>query len=189
MSNQPTRTNPILQLVVMVYPAAMLGIGVALNYYVFKVNPLHPVMLSEESLNALIIALTLLLLNHTWLMTTTELTRAHYGMCATPEEWVKSGSMIENVSPKGIEEVQRRHNAHRNATENIVYFALAALIFVFASPSQAAVYVWIVGFAVARLAYTASYLAGSDSLRGLFMSLGLICLYGIASYLTMSVFL
>jgi hypothetical protein len=36
------------------------------------------------------------------------------------------------------------------------------------------------------LGYTYSYLAGKDGARGLFMSLSLLAMYGIASYLVMS---
>ena len=38
----------------------------------------------------------------------------------------------------------------------------------------------------ARLGYTYSYLAGKDSARALFMSLSLLAMYGLASYLLLS---
>jgi len=115
-------------------------------------------------------------------MTTTELTRVRFRLFATPEEWAASGIRRADAPRAGLEELERRHNAHRNATENTVYFVFVALIFAFASPSSLAAHAWIVGFAVARLGYTFAYLAGNDSIRGVFMSLSLICLYGLASY-------
>ena len=85
-----------------------------------------------------------------------------------------------------MRELERRHNAHRNTTENTIYFIFLALVFVLVSPTTVAAQTWIVGFAVARLGYTYSYLAGKDSARGLFMTLSLLAMYGIASYLVIS---
>ena len=85
-----------------------------------------------------------------------------------------------------MRELERRHNAHRNTTENTIYFILLVMIFALASPTTVAAHAWIVGYAVARLGYTYSYLAGKDGARGLFMSLSLLAMYGIASYLVMS---
>ena len=73
-----------------------------------------------------------------------------------------------------MRELERRHNTHRNTTENTIYFTLLALVFVLVSPTTVAAQAWIVGFAVARLGYTYSYLAGKDDVRGLFMSLSLL---------------
>ena len=87
---------------------------------------------------------------------------------------------------EGLRELERRHNAHRNTTENVVYFIILALVFVIVSPPTIATQVWIIGFAVARLGYTYSYLAGRDNVRGLFMSLSLLAMYGMASYLAIS---
>ena len=74
----------------------------------------------------------------------------------------------------------------QNTTENVVYYVLLALIFVFSLPPTIVATVWLVGFAVARLGYTYSYLYGKDYARGLFMSLSLLAMYGLASYLVMS---
>ncbi len=87
-----------------------------------------------------------------------------------------------------MRELERRHNTHRNTTENTIYFILLALVFVFVSPTTVAAQAWIIGFAIARLGYTYSYLAGKDNVRGLFMSLSLLSKYGIVSYLAMSLF-
>lgn len=119
-------------------------------------------------------------------MTTTELTRATFKIYATPEEWIASGTHRDNISEEGLREIERQHNAHRNTTENVVYFVFLAIIFIFLSPTLLAAQVWIVGFPVARLGYTYSYLSGNDNARGLFMTLGLLALYGMASYLLIS---
>ena len=119
-------------------------------------------------------------------MTTTELTRVRFNMYSTPEEWAASGTSREDPPEEGLRELDRRHNTHRNTTENTVYFVLLSLVFALVSPPTAAVQAWIIGFAVARLGYTYSYLAGKDAARGLFMSLSLMAMYGMASYLVMS---
>ena len=85
-----------------------------------------------------------------------------------------------------MREVERRLNAHRNATENTVYFVLLAPVFVLVSPPLIAVQIWTLGFALSRLGYTYCYLFGKDGLRGIFMSLGLLAMYGMASYLLAS---
>ena len=121
-------------------------------------------------------------------MTTTELTRVRFNMYATPEEWTASGRSPEDASAEGLRELERRHNAHRNTTENSIYFLLLVFIFVLVSPNTLAAQAWIIGFAVARLGYTYSYLVGRDKARGLFMSLSLLSLYGMASYLVASLF-
>ena len=138
------------------------------------------------SILALIIAAVLLVINHTWLMTTTELTRVKYKMYATPEEWAKNGIRQQDAPEEGLRELERRHNAHRNTTENAIYFFFLALVFVLISPTTLAAQVWIVAFPIARLGYTYSYLTGKVEARGLFMSLNLVAIYGIASYLAIS---
>jgi len=170
-----------------VYPVGVLLVSVLLNYFVFGINPVVVTLPSVESIVALVIAAALLVINHTWLMTTTELTRIRFGMYATPEEWTASGTSPQDAPDEGMRELQRRHNAHRNTTENTVYFALLVGIFVLVSPPTFAAHVWIIGFAVARLGYTYSYLVGNVNLRGFFMSLGLLAIYGMASYLAISV--
>jgi len=173
-------------MIVKAYPFAVAFIGILLNVFVFGINSLAVALPEVEYLHALIIAAVLLVINHTWLMTTTELTRARFKMFATPEEWAANDTSPDNSPNEGVRELERHHNAHRNTTENLVYFALLASIFVMVSPPILAVYVWTTGFAVARLGYTYSYLKGKDGMRGLFMSLSLLAMYGITSYLVIS---
>ena len=173
-------------LIVKGYPLGVLLIGVVLNLFVFGVNPVAVSLPSAESIRALVIAAVLLVINHTWLMTTTELTRVRFKMFATPEEWAASGSSQQDAPEEGLRELERRHNTHRNTTENTIYFILLAFVLVLVAPTPLAAQAWIIGYAVARLGYTFSYLAGNDNARGLFMSLSLLAMYGIASYLVMS---
>jgi uncharacterized MAPEG superfamily protein len=189
MNDAPKKLNPIIQMIVVLYPVTMFAIGAVLNFYVLELSAVVPALPSEQSIAALTFAALVLLVNHTWLMTSTELTRGRYRMHATPEAWAASEDTPEGVSQAGLVEVQRRYNAHRNTTENVVYFAFLALLLAFTSPSINAVYAWVIGFAIARIAYTAAYLAGSDAMRGLCMSASLISLYGMASYVLMSILL
>ena len=172
--------------IVKAYPLGLLLIGVALNLFVFGVSPAAVALPSAECIRALVIAAVLLAINHTWIMTTTELIRVRFKMYSTPEEWAASGTSRHDAPEEGLSELERRHNIHRNTTENTIYYVLLALIFVLASPTTVAAQTWIIGYAVARLGYTYSYLAGNVSLRGLFMSLSLLAVYGMASYLAMS---
>ena len=174
--------------IVKAYPLGVLLIAVVLNFFVFGVKSAAVTLPSGECIHALVIAAVLLAINHTWIMTTTELTRVQFKMYSTPEEWAASGTTQQDAPEEGLRELERRHNTHRNTTENTIYFVLLALVFVLVSPTIAAAQVWIIGFAFARLGYTYSYLAGRDYARGLFMSLSLMAMYGIASYLVMSLF-
>ena len=172
--------------IVVIYQIVVILLSVALNIFVFEVHPFVVTLPSNELFQTLIIATVLLVLNHTWLMTATELTRARFKMYSTPEEWLASGTNREDATKKGISELERHHSTHQNTTENVVYYVLLAFIFVFSSPPIIVATVWLVGFAVARLGYTYSYLYGKDNARGLFMSLSLLAMYGLASYLVMS---
>ncbi len=172
--------------IVKVYPLGVLAIGVVLNLFVFGVTTVAVALPSTESIRALIIAAVLLVVNHTWLMTTTELTRLRFKMFSTPEEWAASGNSRHDAPDEGLRELERRHNTHRNTTENTIYFILLVLVFVSVSPTTLAAQTWIIGYAVARLGYTYSYLAGNDRARGAFMSLSLFAMYGVARYLVMS---
>lgn len=169
--------------IIRLYPVALILLAVAINLLLFGLNPVHPALPDPQTLVALSVAAALLLLNHTWLMTNTELTRLRHGLHATPEEWQASGKRRADSAPDALQELERRHNAHRNATENSVIFALLALPFCLSTPDSIAALVWLVGFPVARLGYTFSYLGGRDDLRGLCMSAGLLCLYGLATAL------
>ncbi|MBT3306227.1 MAG: MAPEG family protein [Alphaproteobacteria bacterium] len=174
--------------IVAAYPLCVLLIGVVVNLFVLEVKPPIVALPSDEGVISLIIAAVLLVINHTWLMTTTELTRVRFEMYATPEEWAASGTRRQDAPEEGLRELERRHNIHRNTTENVIYFIFLAFIFILVSPTNLTVQVWIIGFAVARLGYTYSYLTGRNNARGLFMSLNLLAIYGMASYLVISLF-
>ncbi len=165
------------------YPFALIFFAFVLNLFAFGVQPAKIGLPSAGVLTAFIVCAALLLANHTWLMTATELTRVRFGLHATPEEWEASANAPEQVPQIGWQELERHHNAHRNATENSVYFVLLAAIFSLVSPPLAACWVWVAGFAVGRCGHSWCYLAGRDGLRGLFMSVSLLSLYGLATYL------
>ena len=148
--------------IVTVYPFVILILSLVVNYFAFGVSPLLVSLPSTQIVGLLVIAAVLLVVNHSWLMTTTELTRARFNMHATPEEWEASAALLEHVSEEGWRELERRHNAHRNATENMIYFAVLAGIFVLVSPPALAAAAWIIG---------------------------LLALYGMASYLVVSLVL
>ncbi len=170
-------------LIILAYPVALIAISLVLNLLAFGIRPPVAALPGESIVAALVLAGALLLLNHTWLMTSTELTRLDHRLHATPEEWQASDISRDDIPPEAWRELERRHNAHRNATENTVLFGLLAMVFSLASPSPLAAQVWIIGFGLARLGYTFSYLRGKDDLRGVFMSLSLLSLCGMSGYL------
>jgi uncharacterized MAPEG superfamily protein len=172
--------------IVISYPIVVLLISGLINLLVLDVNPMVVATPSKDCIVALTITAALLVFNHTWLMTSTELTRVRYTMFATPEDQAASGVDDGEASEQGVKALERRYNAHRNTTENTAIFCLLAPVFVLISPAVLAVYVWIVAFGIARIGYTWSYLAGNVQARGLFMSLGLLATYGMASYLVIS---
>lgn len=186
-SKEITKQQTAMKIVV-AYPFVILLVAVTLNVFVFDVNRFVMSVPSMEYIRALVIASILLIVNHTWLMTTTELTRARFKMFSTPEEWAASGRTPEEAPEEGIRELKRHHDTHLNNTENIVYYTLLCLAFVFVSPPIVVAEILIIGYAVSRLGYTYSFLSGKDGARGLFMTLSLLAMYSIASYLLISFF-
>lgn len=163
------------------YPFALLAVSLGVNLAFFRIEPAEMSLPDQDIVWALVAAATLLVVNHSWLMTMTELTRLNHRIFASPEEWASRNARKQDVSERGWVELERLHNAHRNATENTVYFVLLALLVSVMSPSVVAAQTWIIGFAVARLGYTYAALNGKTDLRGLFMSLSLLALYGLGS--------
>jgi uncharacterized MAPEG superfamily protein len=172
--------------IVVAYPFAILAVALLINLLVLDIETLEAALPTSSHLWAFIISGILLAINHSWLMTATEVTRIKYKMYATPEEWSASGTSWEDVPEVAKQELERNHNAHRNTTENTCYFLLLAIPFLLISPPIMTTQVWLIGFGLSRLGYTFSYLMGKDNLRGLFMSLSLVAMYGIASYLVIS---
>lgn len=110
-------------------------------------------------------------------------------MYTTPEEWASNNANEDEASVEGLRALKRRHDTHNNTTENVVYYVLLSLILVVSSPTNIAIQVWVIGFAIARLGYTYSYFTRNTSMRGLFMTLGLLAMYGLVSNLVISIFI
>lgn len=172
--------------IVLAYPVVVALVSVLLNVFVLDVSPFVIALPSHACLFALSVLAVLFCINHTWLLTATELVRVRYKIRTTPEEWHASEVKREDISQHAHYELERTHNAHRNTNENALYFALLALPFVFVSPTNLAALSWLILFPLARLGYTYSYLTGKDGLRSLCMTLGLLAMYGLASYLILS---
>ncbi len=172
-------------LIILSYPVVLILVSLGLNVFAFGVEPAVVALPSTQVICALVISAVLLVLNHTWLMTATELMRLNHNIYASHEEWAENDARKEDVTQLGWIELERHHNAHRNATENTVYFVFLAFIASVVSPSILAAQIWIICFAIARLGYTFSALGGRSGWRGFFMSLSLLALYGLASYLAL----
>lgn len=171
--------------IIKVYPFGILVFAIVLNF-IFGIDSIQISNPSRELLGVISFAAIILVINHSWIMTVTELTRNRYKIFASPEERILSGYEKFDVTRKGSFEIERCLNTHRNTTENIVYYILFLFVFSFVSPSQLAAWAWILAFPLSRLGYTYSYFKGNDNARGVFMSLSLLSVYGIASYLVFS---
>ncbi|MBM7034912.1 MAPEG family protein [Vibrio ulleungensis] len=167
------------------YPVLLVAMACLGNWVVFGVKPLQVGLPSNFSLAIMTISAVLMCLNHTWLMTVTELTRVRFHIQTTPEEWSDSSVARDEIPQKGWDELARARNAHRNCTENSVYFVMLGIPLMFCSANDI-VSVWLLEFALGRLGHTYGYLYKSDVLRGLFMSISLLAMYGMATYLLMS---
>lgn len=178
-----TPSNPYW--IIKAYPFGVFVLALVLNF-MFGIEPIQISNPSREILGLLSCSAIGLVINHSWIMTVTELTRNRFKVFASPEEWVSSGHKKSDVSEKGSFEIERCLNTHRNTTENVVYYIFLLVVFSFISPGQWAAYAWILVFPTARLGYTYSYFSGRDNIRGFFMSLSLLSLYGMASYLAVS---
>jgi len=171
--------------IIKAYPFVILVLAMVLNY-MFGINSVQISSPSDELFGLILCSAIMLTINHSWIMTVTELTRNKYKIFASPEEWIANGYKKSDVSDKGSFEIERCLNTHRNTTENIVYYILFIFIFSFVSPSQWAAWAWIIIFPISRLGYTYCYFTGQDNVRGIFMSLTLLSVYGMASYLALS---
>jgi len=179
------RNQRILKIVIG-YPFALLIIAIALNIFVWDVKPLTISLPTIEYMRPLIIATVLLIINHTWLMTATEIVRSRYKVFSTPEEWTTNKVKLEDTPEEGIRELKRCHDTHLNNTENIIYYVFLCLIFMLCSPPVLIAEILIIGYAASRIGYTYSFLYGKDGARGLFMSLSLLAMYSMACYLAIS---
>lgn len=173
-------------MIIKAYPLALILISLIINLVVFEVDSPVIALPSKQITWAIVVSGVLLVLNHTWLMTTTELTRLHYNMYATNEEWEDNNAKKEDVDGQGWIELERHHNAHRNATENTVYFVFLASIVCIVSPSTLMAQFWLICFAVARIGYTFGALRRMSTLRQISMSFSLLAIYGLSSYLVLS---
>lgn len=168
--------------IIKVYPFGVLALALAFNF-MFGIEPVQISNPTKELIGLIACAAIILVINHSWIMTVTELTRNRFKIFASPEEWVSSGHRKIDVSEKGNFEIERCLNTHRNTTENVVYYILLLAVFSLVSPSQSAAWAWILVFPISRLGYTYSYFTGNDNTRGIFMSLSLLSIYGMAAYM------
>lgn len=168
---------------VIVYPFALIVIGMLVNALVFGFSPIVVALPDELAIMGVVIAAILLLANHSWLMTSTELTRIKHGLSTTPEEWAERGAEKSDISQDGWDALERRHNAHRNTTENTIYFAMLSGVMLMVTAPAYLVVLWSVCFGVSRLGYSYSYFTANTDMRGIFMSLTLLSVYAMAGYL------
>lgn len=187
----PTKRQRMARRFILVYPFGLFLIAMAVTGLATTNGPIAAeiALPQRPHLHLLSLAGVLLLANHVWLMTATELLRLKHGLQATPEEYAARGLDPAAVSPEAQTELTRHHNAHRNATENTVYFAFLALPFLLLSPPFWLTALWMAGFGLGRLGHAGAFLTGRAGWRGLFMSLSLTALFGLAIWPLLTLFL
>lgn len=197
----PTKRQRMARRFILAYPFGLILIALAISGLAMSglamsglavVGPSSAAEIAlpqRPHLHLLGLAGVLLLANHIWLMTATELLRLKHGLQATPEEYAARGLDPAAVSSEAQTELTRHHNAHRNATENTVYFAFLALPFLLLSPPFWLTALWLLGFGLGRLGHAGAFLTGRAGWRGLFMSLSLTCLFGLAIWPLLTFFL
>lgn len=162
------------------YPIVVALIALALSLYVL------PTLVSGTSwpentvLIAIALATGLLIVNHSWIITATELARLKHGIYVVPEEIPSEKQATYAPSSEGQADVARCHNIHRNTTENVVYIFPLAIAIWLAAPQLTESAIWIVTFAVARLGYTYSYLRANTALRSVCMTASLLAMFGLS---------
>ena len=161
-----TATLP-LRTIVILYPVALATIAVVLNLIVWGVSPMAVSLPSHGGMAAAVITAVVLVVNHSWIMTKTELTRIDYNIAVTPEEAAGARALLEDRGSEATRALGRVHNTHRNSTENTVLFALLLPLFLVSSPTDMAVWVWCLSFGLGRLGHTYGYLTAHTGLRGI----------------------
>lgn len=170
--------------ILLVYPLVPFVVALITNLLV-GVNRLEVALPTDTVIGFAALSVLFLIVNHTWLMTHTEVTRARFGLFATPEEEAESNPISQGVT--NTQELNRSHAAHRNLTENTVHFALALPVFLFLSPPATLAATWLCGYAIMRLGHTYFFLSGNANLRGVFMTGSLVALYGLVTYPLISI--
>ena len=174
-------------LIIKLYPFGVLLVSLVLTFFLGQTS-FEVSLPSIDLWKILSLAAVILVVNHSWIMTQTELTRQRFKIFATPEEWRDSGKSKASITEEGQFEIDRTLNAHRNTTENTLYYIFLAVVFSFTSPSLLAATIWLLLYPIARLGYTYSYFAGKDGVRGIFMSLALLSMYGLSASLLIGIF-
>ena len=176
-SKQHPALNTKQWLILLIYPLVPLTLAVATTV-IFGIGPLNSKLPSPALLSFAAICGFLLIVNHSWLMTHTEVTRSRYGLFATPEEAAQGGQN----APGDQTELTRSHAAHRNLTENTTLFAILMPIYLLLSPPETLAAIWLLGYGFSRLGHTYFFLSGNANWRGVFMTTSLVALYGLAFY-------
>ena len=125
----PSIDSEKLPMIVIFYPVVLAVVAMAINLLSFSNISLELSLPSVSLTKIYVITAALMLINHLWVMTTTEIVRTRYRIWATPEEWDKAGDDPGAIDHIGRRELQRQHNAHRNSTENSVIFLFIAIPF------------------------------------------------------------
>ena len=94
--------------------------------------------------------------------------RAKTKTTPNPED-ARTATQVVDGDPPDVARVLR---AHRNATDNILPFALLGFVYVLAGASGTAAAIVFGAFTVARLAHSFAYLGGKQPWRSVFYSAG-----------------
>jgi len=109
--------------------------------------------------------------------------RARAKTTPNPEDIGKSGTLSDKDPP----EVARVLRAHRNAADNIIPFAVLALVFVLLGASPLAIGAFAGVFTLARLAHTLSYLNEKQPWRSISFAVGAASTLTLAGFIAKAV--
>eukprot|EP01083_Nonionella_stella_P109081 317694_1 len=186
VASSETDSKSNTRIIVTIYPFVILVIGVMVVHVLsiifgIDINAFEVQLPSEAMLRDVVISAVLLTINHSWIMTSTELTRLKYGLCATSEECEKQGKDPDHASKEGLREVKRRHNIHRNTTE-LKYDLLRVIGHCFCVCITLKNCISCLDFIVSNCptGYTTAYILKNTDVRGFCMTLSLLSMYGMA---------
>jgi uncharacterized MAPEG superfamily protein len=96
---------------------------------------------------------------------------------ATPEDYRFFG---QDPVARRDEDVERTRRAHQNDLENVLPFFALGLVYALTAPSYGVAATLFTAFTLARIAHTATYLAGLQPWRSIAFAIAQIALYVMA---------
>lgn len=121
-------------------------------------------MLNDPAFKTLSVCAVILFFKMFGVGTYTALVRRKVGTTLNPEDQKTLGGKLVEIDPPEVQRVQR---AHRNDMENIPVFLSIAILAVLAGVNRTGQEICVIGFTVARIAHSITYLRGMSPWRSI----------------------